>query len=358
MVQNWLAAYLALLYVGCRVRTLAVLRPDRVTVVCRQPGNAIALIAPLLAGVAALPWIFGAPGAGRMATTGLAAAVLIIGFLLIRDRRTEVRLDGTGTLVVSAVAEERHEPSYRVTLERDGRSPELILEHPDLAVVVRDVSRIVEAAGVTVQTPWSIPSTHFASGGERSPASPSPLRVRAIESESQPRVAAATVGAAAFVLLVFGWSLARAPAALSALGVVLPVLSAAAVILVGAYLASLRIHVELSESGLRVTRKALGLNRLVLSVDRQSLWAAHLITHAGRASGVLFATRQGPRLVTIDAAAAQAIVAAVRRSRDDVSEGLSQVSGSTGGDVEPSSIRDVTRPRRHARSKPARARES
>jgi hypothetical protein len=268
------------------------------------------LTIPLLAFAGLLPWLSQSASLPWAAGAGIGLTVLLaLGF--VRPTRRRLSLDASCRLRLEPL-NESEDPGYQVVLCRAGRE-ETILEHSSLAVVARDLGRILDVTSLPLENALGIPAEYLRSTGKVTAREREPLTVFGIARACERRAARAVVGGAAFAGLVFGSSVLRATSPVSVLSIVLPSVSLLLLVTFGAWMMSRRSSVRVSSDGIEFEEIALGQRRRVFTIPANELLGACVVEHGEVAMEVLFATTRGPRALPLLGDGARRVAAAVGR---------------------------------------------
>ncbi|HYO96815.1 MAG TPA: hypothetical protein VER33_20030 [Polyangiaceae bacterium] len=295
------------------VRTLRNIRSDAAELE-HSSTEAAVLMLPLSAAVTSLAWL-ATPEAGwgraLVTVAGLAAMAGLI--WASRARRVIRPLPASGGLLQPLTLADADEAPYRVVLEQQTGKTQLLLEHSDPAVVVRDMRRILASSSLNVSAAWGLPAERFRQPPAARDVELTPGNFVGRRWGGQAAVTQAVFGSAGFVLLVFIWSVLTEKPQLHWLSVALPLLSVASLLLVGSWLLSLRVHVTLAATHLLVQEVAWGRSRRLLFVRAEELLAMDSVSHTGRpATHVLVETAAGVHAFPLTAEATLALLEHVR----------------------------------------------
>lgn len=290
------------------VRTLRNIRSDAAELE-HSSTEAAVLMLPMVVVVTSLAWL-ATPHAGwGRALVTTSGAVALAGLIWAsRARRTVRPLPANGGLLQPLTLADADEAPYRMVLEQAGDA-QLLLEHSDPAVVVRDVRRMLAASSLNVNAGWGLPAERF-----RQPPTPRDVELTpgifvGRRWGGQAAVTQAVFGSAGFVLLVFLWSALTEKPQLHWLSVALPLLSVLGLLLLGSWLLSLRIHVNVAATHVLVQEIAWGRARRLLFVRAEELLAIDPVSHTGRPSThVLVETSAGVHAFPLSAEATLALL--------------------------------------------------
>lgn len=294
------------------MRVLRDIRSDSATVVDHPPGAAASIALVPFSAMLLLCW-FGSPTwpGGRWLVTG-ALGALIMGVARLALPRKRVLHVNPGSELVWETCIDGEDP-YRVLLVNGGQRT-VLLEHDDPAVVLASARRVTAETGAPlVGPPW------LAARASTSHSAPlpvvSPVSVVGLSSSGQLRTAHATLGGAAFVLVVFLISV-KAEAGLSLLSVTLPLASVVITALIGAGLSSLRVRATLEPGGLHAERVVFGWQANLLRVPAEAILSVQAVGHAPHPERhVLVDTIDGPRSFPLAGEAAQQLAEQAQPSR-------------------------------------------
>lgn len=256
------------------------------------------LLSPLFLALAASPWVFGAPLGGALTTTLLAALLFLGVFLVTRPRTLSFPVPRSGRLrLVTRTVKDPHH--YCVYLGSEDGSEQLVLEHPDPAVVLEEAQRLARDAGLEIEAGWGLPPEALRDvapdgAGDRG-ASVRAGSVVGWRFPWQPEVGGFVLFGGTFELSVFLWVLFHTRSEASGLALALPLLTVLSLFLMSAWLFSARTRVQASREGLRVERVILGRGREILRLPVERIRSAHAVSpQADPPRHLLLLTGGGP----------------------------------------------------------------
>ncbi len=261
------------------MRTLLDIRSGIAEVVVTSPLRGASLTSLPFLVMLSLSWIWQpASPYGRLIVTGVLGALIALVCCLGRRRRR--------SFAIRATSELRWDPGlepgdpYRVVLGEGSRTTPL-LEHEDPAVVLSDLRKLLAETGARASYPAELEPLLAPQLRERRPLT-FRMSTRVVGSPwlTQRRVAAATLGGALFVLVVFLIS-ARAEAGLSTLSALLPLASILVVTMIGWAIAVARVEASIGPDGLHVHRVVFGARRRQLALDSGTILGVWALGHPG-----------------------------------------------------------------------------
>jgi hypothetical protein len=257
------------------VRILRDIRSESVTLVDHPPGAAASIALVPFSAMLMLCW-FGSPvwSGGRWLVTAALGGVIAVVARLAWPRRRTLRVTPEHQLVLDEGVES--EDPYRVLLAH-GSERALLLEHDDPAQVLKDARSIARQTSAALVGPEWFSAASQQAGSKWQPPSTA-VSVVGMSSSGQARAAWATLGGALFTLVVFLVSV-KAESGVSLLSAALPLLSVAATALIGAGLATARVHATLGPRGLRVQEVVFGRQARLLDLPAETILGVHAVGH-------------------------------------------------------------------------------
>lgn len=275
------------------MRRLRHIRSDGAVVIEQRSVAALCALSLLPAsGIAATAWVWVPSWAGGRALVTVCFLVVlgVLGALAWTRKRTLHVAPGTALTWETAL--ESDDP-YSVALHRSG-TRELLLEGDDPAQVLADARRIARETGAVLRGPEWV----AARAARRDPGPRAALSIEGLIWPSQLRASRTTVLGALFVLVLSAGSI-RAESEVSLLSAALPGVSVVAALLIGTFLAKLRVVVEAGPEGLRAERRGLGAPQKLLSLPLESIIDVHAVGHPSHPERhLLIETVDGPVSLT------------------------------------------------------------
>lgn len=240
--------------------------------------------------IAATSWVWQPTWAGgRALVTAVWVFVMAGLFLLASKRRRRVRVERGSTLTWETGIES--DDPYSVALHQNG-SRELLIEDSDPARVLADARRVARETGAVLLGPEWVSEQRSAL---RAPATFAPsIQAEGLVWPHQLRASRTTVLGGLFVLVLSAGSI-RAESEVSLLSAALPGISVVLALIVGAFLAKLRVFVEAGPEGLRAERRGVGAPRTILTLPLASVLDVNAVGHPSHPeTHLLIETLDGP----------------------------------------------------------------
>lgn len=255
------------------MRSLRHIRSDGTVVIeQRSVASLCALSAFPAAIMAGTAWVWVPTWAGGRALVS-ACFIAAVGVLaaLAWNRRRAFRIEPGSTLTWETALES--DDPYTVALYQSG-AREVVLQGDDPARVLADARRVARETGAVLRGPdWVSVRPR-----RREPVGLTALSAEGLIWPSQLRASRTTVLAALFVLVLSAGSI-RAESEVSLLSAALPGGSVVVALLIGTFLAKLRVVVHAGPEGLRAERCGLGAPRKLLELPLESVIDVHAVGH-------------------------------------------------------------------------------
>ena len=240
--------------------------------------------------IAATSWVWQPTWVGGRALVTAVWVLVLAGLgLLAAKHRRAVRVERGSTLTWETGIES--DDPYAVALPQNG-ARQVLLEDSDPARVLADARRVARETGAVLLGPEWV-SERRASVRPAGTFS-TPISAEGLVWPYQLRASRTAVLAGLFVLVLSAGSI-RAESEVSLLSAALPGISVVLALVVGAFLAKLRVFVEAGPEGLRAERRGVGAPRTLLTLPLASVLDVNAVGHPSHPeTHLLIETLDGP----------------------------------------------------------------